>query len=82
MIAAFLPLPPQPQLDMIEQNHSTRHLDPRRQKSQPMLTIDELRYNSARWWRNLNRGMSIVGLLMLGAIIALIIVGVKQQWGS
>lgn len=82
MIASFLPLPPKPQLDMMEQHHGTSHVRLGHQQPQPMLTIDEIRYNSARWWRNLNRGMSIIGVLVLSAIIALIIVGVKQQWGS
>lgn len=82
MSAAFLPLPPKPQIEMVQQHHSTSHLDLRHQPSQSMLTMDEVRYNSTRWWRNLNRGMSIVGLLVLGAIIALIVVGTKQQWGS
>ena len=81
MVAAFLPLPPKPQLEMVE-NHSTSHLDLQHQPSQPFGTIDEIRYSSARWWRNLNRGMSIFGLLVLGAVIALIVVGIKQQWAS
>lgn len=78
MVAAFLPLPPKPQVEMVE-NHSTSHLD---LQHQPVGTIDEIRYNSARWWRNLNRVMSIIGLLVLGAVIALIVVGLKQQWAS
>lgn len=79
MIAAFLPLPPKPQLEMAE-HHSTRHMDLRYESSHQLLTIDEVRYNSARWWRNLNRGMSVLGVLLIGAAIALIVVGVKQQW--
>jgi hypothetical protein len=42
--------------------------------------LDETRYESARWWRNLNRVMSVVGLLIIGAIIALVVVGVRQGW--
>ena len=81
MVAAFLPLPAKPVLAMMEQqhNHSTSHLN---SGSEPRFqSLDEAQYNSARWWRNLNRVMSIVGLLVIGAIIALVVVGVKQQWG-
>lgn len=81
MVAAFLPLPPKPQREMVE-NQSTNHLYLQHQPPQPSGTIDEIRYNSARWWRNLNRGMSIFGLLVLGAVITLIVVGIKQQWAS
>ena len=66
----------------MEKHQRTSNLDVEAQPAEPMLTLDAMRYNSARWWRNLNRGMSIVGLLVLGAIIALIVIGMKQQWGS
>lgn len=81
MIAAFLPLPPKPHIDVLE-HHNNSHLDPRYEASRIMLTLDEVRYNSARWWRNLNRGMSVFGLLLISAAIALIVVGVRQQWGA
>lgn len=79
MVAAFLPLPLKPQTEMTERT------DPRDTSSGPnatpnYVTLEEVRYNSARWWRNLNRGMSIFGLILIGAAIALIVVGVKQQW--
>lgn len=81
MLAAFLPLPPKSPLDMVEY-HTTSHLDLNHDPSRVVLTLDEVRYNSARWWRNLNRGMSIFGLILIGAAIALIVLGVKQQWGA
>lgn len=80
MLAAFLPLPPKPHVDMVE-HHDTSHSNFGYDPSRIVLVVDEARYNSARWWRNLNRGMSIVGLILIGAAIALIVVGVKQQWG-
>lgn len=84
MVAAFLPLPSKPVLDMVEQqyNHSTTHLDLASEPAHRLRTLDEAIYSSARWWRNLNRVMSAVGLLVIGAIIALVVVGVKEQWGS
>ncbi|KAI1129591.1 hypothetical protein F5Y10DRAFT_276646 [Nemania abortiva] len=87
MIAAFLPLPPKPQFDMQERGKSPMHFRiPEDSEPEPfyqrVAPIDDSRYQSARWWRNLNRYMSIIGLLILGAIVALIVVGLKQGWGK
>lgn len=83
MVAAFLPLPPKPQLDMVEHHDSTSHIDLRTaHPHRVVFSLDEIRYHSARWWRNLNRGMSIFGILLIGAVVALVVVGVKQQWGQ
>ena len=30
---------------------------------------DLLRYESARWWRNLNRGMAVLGVLIIAVIV-------------
>jgi len=79
MIAAFLPLPPRPTLEALEKenaNQNSRLREIRRRN----FRVDETRFESARWWRNLNRGMSVVGLVIIGAIIALVIVGVQQGW--
>lgn len=79
MVAAFLPLPLRPQIEMTEdRNAGNLTSGPKSQRI--FTTLEEARYNSARWWRNLNRGMSVFGLLLLGAAIALIVVGVEQQW--
>ncbi|KAI1074074.1 hypothetical protein F5B20DRAFT_470042 [Whalleya microplaca] len=86
MIAAFLPLPPKPIVLMVERDQSTTELgissqsdpEPIHQRAAP---VDDSRYQSARWWRNLNRFMSIIGLLILGAVAALAVIGVRQNWG-
>ncbi|KAK7934949.1 hypothetical protein PG985_000444 [Apiospora marii] len=87
MIAAVLPLPhkPLPQMTMAD-HHSTAEL------GGPIETPDifsgrvdpaeDSNYQSARWWRNVNRFMCIVGLLIIGAVIALIIIGLRQNWGG
>ena len=31
--------------------------------------MDEARYESAKWWRNLNRWMSLVGVLIIAAVV-------------
>ncbi|KAI1420578.1 hypothetical protein F5Y12DRAFT_719398 [Xylaria sp. FL1777] len=87
MIAALLPLPPNPRFDMEELGKSTAQLQPPDDSGPESLyrrvaPIDDTRYQSARWWRNLNRYMSVLGLLILGAIAALIVVGVRQRWGK
>ncbi|CEJ81317.1 hypothetical protein VHEMI01452 [[Torrubiella] hemipterigena] len=47
-----------------------------------MLAQQTACHNRARWWRSLNRIMAVVGILITGAYIALIILGVKQPWAS
>lgn len=81
MIAALLPLPPMSKPELAEQLQSTSNVDLQQQMPpQYMHAIDQIRYNSARWWRNLNRIMSVVGLLIIGAIIALAVLGVQQRF--
>ncbi|PNY23520.1 Uncharacterized protein TCAP_06534 [Tolypocladium capitatum] len=83
MVASFLPLPTRPQVEMVESHHSTSHLDLRLEANHQMQGIvDARRYSRAQWWRSLNRAMAIVGVFVVGAVIALIITGVKQRWGS
>jgi hypothetical protein len=87
MIAALLPLPHNPRLDIqdLEKGKTRNHI-PEDSEPEPfyrrVAPVDDSRYQSARWWRNLNRYMSIIGLLILGAVAALIVVGIKQGWGK
>jgi hypothetical protein len=83
MIAALLPLPSNPKLEMLERgdNSSRSQFG----QSNPdhvyqVKLVDETRYESARWWRNLNRVMSAVGLIIIGVVVALVVVGVRQGW--
>ncbi|KAJ6264770.1 hypothetical protein Dda_0922 [Drechslerella dactyloides] len=50
-------------------------------ESLPSVTTFEegRRWDNARWWRNLNRILSVVGLFVIGAIIALLVVGLKHR---
>jgi len=82
MIGALLPLPPHPSLEMLERGDDSQSRFGRAKAEFRYTTrvVDEARYDSARWWRNLNRFMSIIGLLILGAIVALVVVGFKQGW--
>ncbi|KAK6610959.1 hypothetical protein H4I96_02557 [Botrytis cinerea] len=88
MIAAFLPLPTKPVHEMREREDSTGHLTQARDVesrgnndyAKEFGPLDEARYESARWWRNLNRWMSVVGLLIIAAIIILAIEGTRKGW--
>ncbi|KAI9049471.1 hypothetical protein LZ554_006502 [Drepanopeziza brunnea f. sp. 'monogermtubi'] len=84
MIAAFLPLPPNPELNMREQDNSTSNLDEANATpnhyARQFGPMDERRYESAKWWRNLNRWMSVLGLLIMATIVTLVVVGIKQDW--
>ncbi|SPN98307.1 uncharacterized protein DNG_01361 [Cephalotrichum gorgonifer] len=82
MAGACLPLPPNPLLEMEEGDGSLSSLDVRTCPPQPSTLRQEDHYEGARWWRRLNRYMSIVGLLVIGAVIALVVLGVRQGWGS
>ncbi|KAL2258751.1 hypothetical protein VTK26DRAFT_7812 [Humicola hyalothermophila] len=83
MIAAFLPLPPNPKTRMYETDNNKSQFGGGHPASRyRQYLIEESRYESARWWRNLNRLMSVLGLLIIGAVIALAVVGVRQGWGS
>jgi hypothetical protein len=74
MIAALLPLPPNPVLDMRERDHSTSNLDSSNDVSNDYAhqfrPMDEARYESSKWWRALNRWMSFVGILILTAVVS------------
>lgn len=69
MIAAFLPLPPNP-MEKFQVN-SDSDADVHGDLARHFRPMDEARYENAKWWRRLNRGMSVVGLFLLGAIVSL-----------
>jgi hypothetical protein len=76
MIGALLPLPTNPEHQMEEQRRGSSNFGYVDYGHQ-LQVLDETRYASARWWRNLNRVMSVVGLLIIGAVIALAVVGAR-----
>ncbi|KAL2124198.1 hypothetical protein VTJ04DRAFT_563 [Mycothermus thermophilus] len=90
MVAAFLPLPPRPvdgemsstgKGKDVEEGNPDRETQARaRRKKWREYTVHEMRYESARWWRNLNRIMSVLGFMLIGAMIALAVVGSRQGW--
>ncbi|RDA87255.1 hypothetical protein CP532_1301 [Ophiocordyceps camponoti-leonardi (nom. inval.)] len=83
VIAAFLPLPPMPRPKMMQDHgSSTPQLDTQLEANLTLDLSDIRLYSHARWWRTLNRAMSVVGTFVIGAIIALIVTGVRQRWKS
>jgi len=77
MIGAVLPLPPDPESKKLGLAATAGH--PFRTH---VLATDESHYQGARWWRKLNRYMSVVGLLVIAAVVTLTILGVRQKLGS
>jgi len=71
MIAAFIPLPPRPELpSMTEADHGKSRLDILEEMNRLWSPMDERRYQSARWWRILNRIFSVVGVAIIVLIVS------------
>lgn len=85
MIAALLPLPPNPMAEMRERDaeNSTSNLDSSNDFSNDFIRqfgpTDEIRFESAKWWRNLNRWMSLVGLLIIAAVVLIFVLLCKTK---
>jgi hypothetical protein len=72
-IAAFLPLPPKPNLNMDEVSRiPTPNIEA--QLQQRLDIQDDIRYENARWWRCLNRIMCAVGIMLIVLVITLAVV--------
>ncbi|BDD61861.1 hypothetical protein MPDQ_005968 [Monascus purpureus] len=69
IVAAFLPLPPKP--------NSESASDLERALKVRTYDIEQRRYENARWWRNLNRVMIPLGIVIIALIITLAVVGTK-----
>lgn len=69
-IASVLPLPPKPRLSAKEPVRRLSRLEIERDLEKALGVSGEARYENARWWRNLNRGMSVLGVLILAAIVS------------
>lgn len=83
MVAACLPLPHRPMETIMTNPESLQDIPelegeksnyPQGLQAEMRNWDLERKYLKARWWRNLNRIMSFVGVAMIGAIIALAII--------
>ncbi|KAJ5719606.1 hypothetical protein N7493_007184 [Penicillium malachiteum] len=71
IIASFLPLPYQPKDgEMIETDDEVEMA-----LECQLLDLQQRRYNNARWWRNLNRWMISLGVVIIVIIITLAAIG-------
>ncbi|KAL3448598.1 hypothetical protein BJX65DRAFT_66192 [Aspergillus insuetus] len=70
-IASFLPLPRKPEM-MMEENRGPELEATLKMR---LYDLERRRYLNARWWRNLNRWMNPLGLVILTIIITLGVVG-------
>lgn len=73
-IAAFLPLPPKPKMspEMMEYESDS---DVEVALEAQCMNLQQRRYENARWWRNLNRWMISLGVVILVIIITLAVIG-------
>ncbi|CCU77331.1 hypothetical protein BGHDH14_bghG003577000001001 [Blumeria hordei DH14] len=81
MIASFLPLPHSPVVEMKENDRNSPTFD-YYQAARKFNALEEARYESAVWWRKLNRWMSLVGIVIIAVVIVLVVVGIQQGWGT
>lgn len=72
IIASFLPLPPKPKMgpEMMESDD-----DVEMAIESQLLSLQQRRYDNARWWRNLNRWMVSLGVVIIVIIITLAVIG-------
>jgi hypothetical protein len=72
MIGAFLPLPPDPSTAIAANEEEVVGYDRAKALVREKYITDEVRYESARWWRTLNRGMAVVGTVLMIVIVSLL----------
>ncbi|KAF2085838.1 hypothetical protein K490DRAFT_45741, partial [Saccharata proteae CBS 121410] len=81
MLAAILPLPDRPDINIATgSTEPLSHGD--NADIERALVLEEAlfevkRYQKARWWRALNRAMSMFGLLVIGAIVSTPALGLR-----
>lgn len=67
MIAAFVPLPPKPKTgpEMLDSDD-----DVEKALESQLVDLQQRRYDNARWWRNLNRWMISLGVVIIVIIVS------------
>lgn len=71
IIASFLPLPPR--VSQINGEATTSRPDLEHAFNSRVVLVDEVRRANARWWRNVNRVMSPVGLVIIAIVVSVIV---------
>jgi hypothetical protein len=73
MIASFLPLPIKTTTSQANsRDNLQKPNDVENDYSRQFGPLDEARYENARWWRNLNRCMSVVGVVIIVVVVCLL----------
>lgn len=67
MIAAFLPLPIKS--SSAEADQDPNNMEKSSDYSRHIAPLDDARYESAKWWRNLNRYMCLVGIVIIIIVV-------------
>ncbi len=68
IVAAFLPLPRDPRSTDPEEEAAKQEGMTDFERNVQLVDVE--RHDSARWWRNLNRILSLVGIVVVGAIVS------------
>jgi len=69
-IASFLPLPPRPETSSVKGKNNPNRTPLAEDLEKQLGPVDEARYENARWWRNINRIMSLVGIVIVVAVVS------------
>ena len=69
-VAALLPLPTKPAMMEIQHDPEVGGPTLQEQLDHQAATRHEIRYENLRWWRNLNRFMAMVGLVIISIIVS------------
>jgi len=69
-VAALLPLPIKPAMMEIQHDPEVGGPTLQEQLDHQAATRHEIRYENLRWWRNLNRFMAMVGLVIISIIVS------------
>ncbi|KAF3403451.1 hypothetical protein F1880_009522, partial [Penicillium rolfsii] len=73
IIASFLPLPPMPKF--VPEMTMNVNDDVEMALESQLMALQRRRHENARWWRNLNRWMISLGVVIIIIIIALAVIG-------
>ncbi|KAK5014008.1 hypothetical protein LTR60_003573 [Cryomyces antarcticus] len=76
-LAAVLPLPYRRRGPQMRESRLSPDLADEAQVVESGRWMEERRWQKARWWRRLNRGMCVLGVAVLGTVIALAIVAAR-----
>ncbi|KAJ5173920.1 uncharacterized protein N7500_001851 [Penicillium coprophilum] len=72
-VAAFLPLPPKPKMPQMVEYESSSDVGAALEAQ--CVNLQQRRRDNARWWRNLNRWMISLGVVIVVVIIVLAVIG-------